>query len=305
MMSDQSATTLTRPAGELVEGFREWLVSERRLAASTVEYYVRGARLFLGESSGQDVAGLTLGEVSSFMVRECRRLGVGSAKNLATGLRSLLRYLYLAGVTDRELAQAVPAPASRRGGGLPRGLGAEEVTALLAGCDDSTALGRRDHAIVVMLVRLGLRAREVAALTLDDVDWVHGEMVVRGKGNHTERLPLPVDVGEALVAYLQDGRPETTTCRALFLRAQAPSVGLSASGVSSVARGACIAAGVLSGSAHRLRHSAATAMLRAGASLDEVSQVLRQRDLQTTSSYAKVDFVALRRLAQPWPERGA
>jgi site-specific recombinase XerD len=182
-------------------------------------------------------------------------------------------------------------------------LGAEEVTALLAGCDDSTALGRRDHAIVVMLVRLGLRAREVAALSLDDVDWVHGEMVVRGKGNHTERLPLPVDVGEAVVAYLQDGRPETT-CRALFLRAHA-SVGLSAAGVSSVARGACMAAGVLGGSAHRLRHSAATAMLRAGASLDEVSQVLRQRDLQTTSSYAKVDFVALRRLAQPWPERGA
>jgi site-specific recombinase XerD len=304
MVSDERATIQTRPAGELVEGFREWLVSERRLAASTVKYYVRGARLFLGEQDGRDLAGLALGEVSSFMVGECRRLGVGSAKNLATGLRSLLWYLYLEGVTDRELAQAVPAPASRRGGGLPRGLGAGEVTALLAGCDDSTALGRRDHAIVVVLVRLGLRAREVAALTLDDVDWVHGEVVVRGKGNHTERLPLPVDVGEALVGYLQDGRPETT-CRALFLRAQAPRVGLSTAGVSSVARGACMAAGVPCGSAHRLRHSAATAMLRAGASLDEVGQVLRQRDPQTTSAYAKVDFVALRRLAQPWPERVA
>lgn len=303
MMSDQRATTLTRPVEvELVEGFREWLVSERCLAASTVKYYVRGARLFLAEWGGQDLAVLGLGEVSSFMVRECRRLGVGSAKNLATGLRSLLRYLYLAGVTGRELAQAVPAPASRRGGGLPRGLGAEEVVALLAGCDDSTAPGRRDHAIVVMLVRLGLRAREVAALSLDDVDWVHGEMVVRGKGDHTERLPLPVDVGEALVAYLQDGRPGTT-CRALFLRAQAPSVGLSAAGVGSIVRRASMAAGLPRVGAHRLRHSAATAMLRAGASLDEVSQVLRQRDLQTTSSYAKVDFVALRRLAQPWPER--
>jgi site-specific recombinase XerD len=302
-MSDQRATTLAGPVEELVvESFRDWLVSERRLAASTVKYYVRGARLFLAERGGQDLAVLGLGEVSSFMVRECRRLSVGSAKNLATGLRSLLRYLYLEGVTDRELAQAVPAPASRRGGGLPRGLGAEEVVALLAGCDDSTWLGRRDYAIVVVLVRLGLRAREVAALSLDDVDWAHGEMVVRGKGNHTERLPLPVDVGEAVVAYLQDGRPETT-CRALFLRAQAPRVGLSASGVSSVARAACMAAGVLGGGAHRLRHSAATAMLRAGASLDEVSQVLRQRDLQTTSSYAKVDFVALRPLAQPWPER--
>jgi integrase/recombinase XerD len=280
------------------------LVSERRLAANTVEFYVRGARLFLGESGGQDVAGLTLGEVSSFLVREWRRFGVGSAKNLATGLRSLLRYLYLAGVTDRELAQAVPAPASRRGGGLPRGLRVGEVAALLAGCDDSTALGCRDHVIVVLLVRLGLRAGEVAVLCLEDVDWVQGEMVVRGKGNHTERLPLPVDVGEALVAYVHDGRP-TTSCRAVFLRAQAPSVGLSAGGVGNVARRACMAAGLPCGGAHRLRHSAASAMLRAGASLDEVGQVLRQRDPQTTSAYAKVDFVALRRLALPWPERVA
>ena len=303
-MSDQRASTLTRPAEELVEGFRDWLVSERRLAASTVEYYVHGARLFLGERGGPDLTVLGLGEVSSFMVRECRRLSVGSAKKLATGLRSLLRYLYLEGVTDRELAQAVPAPASWRGGGLPRGLGAEEVTALLAGCDDSTPAGRRDYAIVVMLVRLGLRAGEVAALSLEDLDWVHGEMVVRGKRDHIERLPLPVDVGEALVAYLRNGRP-TTSCRALFLRAQAPRVGLSAGGVGSVVRSASIRAGLPPGGAHRLRHSAATAMLRAGASLDEVGQVLRQRDLETTSAYAKVDFVALRPLALPWPERGA
>jgi len=303
MMSDQRPTTLTSPAEDLVEGYREWLVSERRLAANTVEYYVHGARLFLGERGGQDLAVLTLGEVSSFMVRECRRLGVGSAKNLATGLRSLLRYLYLEGVTDRELAQAVPAPASWRGRWLPRGLGAEELAALLAGCDHSTSLGRRDHAIVVMLARLGLRAAEVAGLTLDDVDWSQGEIVVRGKGNHTERLPLPVDVGEALVGYLYDGRPKTT-CRVLFLRAQAP-VGLSAAGVGSVVRRACIRVGLPSGGAHRLRHSAATAMLRAGWSLDEVGQVLRQRDLQTTSAYAKVDFVALRPLALPWPERVA
>jgi len=303
MMSDQCASTLTGPAGDLVEGFHDWLVSERRLAASTVEYYVHGARLFLGERGGQDLAVLGLGEVSSFMVRECRRLSAGSAKKLATGLRSLLRYLYVEGVTDRELAQAVPAPASRRGGGLPRGLGAEEVTALLAGCDDSTWLGRRDHAIVVMLVRLGLRAGEVAALCLEDLDWAQGEMVVRGKGNHIERLPLPVDVGEAVVGYLRDGRPETT-CRALFLRVQAP-VGLSPAGVGSVVRSACVRAGLSPVGAHRLRHSAATAMLRAGASLDEVGQVLRQRDLETTASYAKVDFVALRPLALPWPERVA
>lgn len=301
-MSDLRPTT--SPVEDLVEDYCEWLVSERGLASNTVEYYVHGARLFLEDRDGRDLAVVTLGEVSSFMVRECRRLSVGSAKNLATGLRSLLRYLYLEGITDRELAQAVPAPASWRGRWLPRGLRAEEVAALLAASDHSTAIGRRDHAIVVILARLGLRAAEVAALGLADLDWTQGEIVVQGKGNHTERLPLPVDVGEALVAYLQHGRCEAT-CRALFLRASGARVGLSARGVTSVVRRACIRAGLPPEGAHRLRHSAATAMLRAGGSLDEVGQVLRQRDITTTSAYAKVDFGALRTLALPWPERVA
>jgi integrase/recombinase XerD len=300
-MGDQRGVTLTGPFGELVEQYRGWLATERRLSTSRVRSYLREARRFLRACEGQDLKVLALDKVTNYVVDECRRRRLGSAKELVAGVRSLLRYLYLEGITDRQLAPAVPAPASRRGGGLPRGLGAEQVTALLAGCDDSTPVGRRDYAIVVVLVRLGLRAGEVAALCLEDVDWDQGEMVVRGKGNHTERLPLPVDVGEALVAYLRDGRP-TTTCRALFLRAQAP-VGLSPSGVGSVARRAGMAAGLPKGGAHRLRHSAAMAMLRAGASLDDVGQVLRQRDLQTTASYAKVDFVALRPLAQPWPER--
>lgn len=284
----------------LVEDYRYWLVTERSLAASTVKYYVAGARLFLSEVDERDLKSLTLGEVTGFVVRHCPRLSVGNAKNLATSLRSLLGYLYLQGLTDRQLASAVPAPSGPHGGSLPRWLGADDLAALLDDGADTTAVGRRDHAIVVMLARLGLRAAEVAALKLHDVDWRAGEIIVRGKGDRVERLPLPVDVGEALVAYLHYGRPPTA-CRALFVAPNRPWMGLAASTIAGVVRRACVRSGVAPVGAHRLRHSAATAMLRAGASLEEVGQVLRQRSTQVTALYAKVDFVALRNLAMPWP----
>lgn len=284
----------------LVEDYRQWLAVERALAESTIRYYVRAARRFLSECVGPDLKSLNTSDVTGFMVRQCPRFEVGTAKNLAVGLRSFLGYLYVEGLIDRQLAAAVPAPSGPHAGNLPRWLGAAELTAVLAGGDDTTALGRRDHAIVLLLARLGLRAGEVAALGLDDLDWRAGEIVVRGKGARTERLPLPVDVGEAVVAYLREGRP-VTTCRALFLRSRAPVAGVSAGDVGRVARAACARAGVRSGGAHRLRHSAATAMLRAGASLEEVGQVLRQRSTQVTAIYAKVDFLALSTLAVPWP----
>jgi site-specific recombinase XerD len=284
----------------LVEDFRVWLVGERSLAASTTRDYVSSARLFLSECNGRDLKSLTLGEVTSFVVRQCPRFSVGRAKSLVAGLRSLLGYLYLEGLTDHQLALAVPAPSGWHGGNLPRWLGAVELAALLVGPEDGTVVGRRNHAIVVMLARLGLRAGEVAALTLDDVDWAAGEIVVRGKGDRIEALPLPVDVGEALVAYVRDGRPPVAS-RALFLRAHAPLVGLSPGGVGCVVRSACVRAGLSPVGAHRLRHSAATAMLRAGASLEEVGQVLRHRSTEVTALYAKVDFGALAPLALPWP----
>ena len=206
-MSDQGDTALTGALEERVEDYRAWLVNERSLAPSTVSYYVRAARLFLCEHDGRDLKSLTLGEVTDFVVRQCPRFSVGNAKNLVTGVRSLLGYLYVEGLTEHQLASAVPAPSGWRGANLPRGLGAVELAALLAGGGDASVVGRRDHAIVVLLARLGLRAGEVAALTLDDLDWSHGEIVVRGKGNRIERLPLPVDVGEAVVSYLHEGRP--------------------------------------------------------------------------------------------------
>ena len=299
-MSDQGLTVLTGALEELVEDYRAWLVNERSLAPSTVSYYVRAARLFLCEHDGRDLKSLTLGEVTDFVVRQCPRFSVGNAKNLVTGVRSLLGYLYVEGLTEHQLASAVPAPSGWRGANLPRGLGAVELAALLAGGGDASVVGRRDHAIVVLLARLGLRVGEVAALTLDDLDWSHGEIVVRGKGNRIERLPLPVDVGEAVVSYLHEGRPPAP-CRSLFLRTRAPMTGLSSPGICGVVHRACVRAGVPPVGAHRLRHSAATAMLRAGASLEEVGQVLRHRSTQVTALYAKVDFVALRTLALPWP----
>ena len=295
-MSQHPASTAA--PGTVVEAYRDWLVTERSLAPSTIRYYVAGARLFVSECRRDDLQSLTLDEVTTFMVRHCPQLAVGSAKKLATGLRSFLGYLHLQGLTDHQLAQAVPAP-PRSQEGLPRWMASPELEALLAASDDQSAIAARDHAILVMLVRLGLRAAEVAGLSLDDIDWHAGEITVRGKGACIEALPLPVDVGEALVAYLKHGRAKTS-CRAFFLRAGAP-VGLSTTEVAGVVRRAAARAGLSSIGPHRLRHSAATAMLRAGASLDEVGQVLRQRDPVVTAHYAKVDFVALRQLAAPWP----
>jgi integrase/recombinase XerD len=302
-MSEHPKSTSPGSNVQLVEDYRSWLVTERALASNTIDYYVRAAGLLLSECGGRELPELTLAEVTEFMVRHSRRLGVGSAKNLATGLRSFLGYVYLRGLTDRQLAQAVPAPPRPHGAGLPRWLSAPELVTLLAANDEKSDVGRRDHAMLVLLIRLGLRAGEVAGLSLDDIDWRTGEITVSGKGARTERLPLPVDVGEALVAYLKHGRAQTS-CRTLFLRADAP-LGMSATGVADVVRRACVRAGMSSVSPHRLRHSAATAMLRAGASLDEVGQVLRQRDAAVTAHYAKVDFVALRQLAAPWPGDGA
>jgi integrase/recombinase XerD len=234
------------------------------------------------------------------VTRQVRRLTVRSAERLVNGMRSFLRFALVAGLTTAPLADAVLSVARRSGTGLPRGLMPAEVSALLASCDRHRANGRRDYAILVVLARLGLRAAEVAALQLDDIDWRSGEIVVRGKGSTEERLPLPPDVGDAIVAYLRRGRPQRPE-REVFLRASAPLRGLAPEGVSEVVRAASERAGLGSFGAHRLRHTAATEMLRAGASLPEVAQVLRHRTIATTAIYAKVDHLALRQLAMPWP----
>ncbi|MCA1844712.1 MAG: site-specific integrase [Actinobacteria bacterium] len=290
------------PVEVMVEQYRRYLLHERGLASGTVRGYVGVARLFLSRSEkpdGLDLIGLTAVEVSAFVVAECRGRAIGSAKTLVTGLRSLLWFLFFEGHTTHQLTGAVPA-ASGMGGHLPRGLGADVVAGLLDSCDRATTVGRRDYAILTVLSRLGLRIGEVAGLSLDDVDWHHGEVVLRGKGARRDRLPLPVDVGEAVVAYLSSARPRVPS-RVLFLRVRAPITALHPSSVAGVVGRACRRAGVPVVGAHRLRHSAATAMLRAGASLAEIGQVLRHSDAATTARYAKVDRGALRALAQTWP----
>jgi integrase len=225
---------------------------------------------------------------------------VESSKTLVCGLRSLLRFLFAKGYTGRSLAEAVPTVARRRQR-LPRGLDAQTVGALLASCDRRTAVGRRDYAILLLLVRLGLRSCEVAALTLEDLDWRAGELRVwTGKGRRVDRLPLPDDVGRALAAYLRHGRPRDQS-RAVFLRVRAPRAGLSPNGIKQVVRHACGRAGVPECGAHRLRHTAASELLRAGAPLEEIAQVLRHRDVTTTTIYASVDRAALVTIAKPWP----
>jgi site-specific recombinase XerD len=291
------------PVETVVEQYRHCLIHERGLATATVRGYVGEARSFLSHlesPEGLDLSGLTAADVNAYVVGQCRRRHIGSAKVMVTALRSLLRFLSLEGYTAHPLAGAVPAPSAMGGGFLPRGLSSEMVAALLASCDPSTAVGRRDLAILTVLSRLGLRAGEVAGLDLEDLDWHHGELVVAGKGARRDRLPLPTDVGEAVVAYLADGRPRVE-CRAVFLRVHAPITAMTASNVTEIVRRACTRAGVPVARAHRLRHSAATAMLQAGASLAEVGQVLRQSRAATTAVYAKVDRAALRTLAQPWP----
>lgn len=291
------------PVEELLADYRGYLSGGRGLAAGTVGKYISEARVFLAQwedAPRPALAALTAGQVVAFVLRGCQERRVESAKNMIGGLRSLLRFLYAKSLVPLPLADAVPTVAGWRRS-LPKGLDPQTVTRLLASCDRRTRVGRRDYAILLLLVRLGLRAGEVAALGCDDVDWRAGELLIRaGKGRRVDRLPIPVDVGEALVGYLCRGRPHSSS-HALFLRVQPPLVGLTAHGIQQVVRHACVRAGLPECGSHRLRHTAATELLRAGAPLSEIAQLLRHRSVTTTTIYAKVDRSSLSTVAQPWP----
>jgi integrase/recombinase XerD len=287
-------------ADVLLGRYRDYLAAERGLAAGTIGHYLDQAAGFLAGRENT-LGALGAAEVSGFVAAECRRRSIGSAKMLVTALRSLLRFLAAEGLAVPGLDDAVPAVAGWRGGGLPRALPDGQVAALLASCDRGTVTGRRDFAVLTLLARLGLRACEVSALELGDIDWRAGTVTVRGKGRRDEQLPLPSDAGEALAAYLRGGRPAGGGSRRVFLLSRARGGGMPPSAVKSVVRRACLRAGLPEAGAHRLRHSAATGMLRAGAPLAEIGQVLRHRSMSTTAIYAKVDHGALAQLAMPWP----
>lgn len=289
----------------LLDRYREYLLVERGLTAGTARGYVDCVRSFVSScvrGGGEvDLAGLTPQDVLGFVLADCQRRPRRSAKLMVTALRSLLRFLHVEGLIDRPLAPVVPSVAFWRLQGLPRGLAADQVRGLLESCDTDTANGRRDLAILLLLVRLGMRRGEVAALGLDDVDWRAGELVVRGKGPRVERLPLPADVGEALAGYLRDGRPRDAGTRAVFMRMRAPRAALTPAGVTQVVVAAGRRAGLGEVAPHRLRHTAASELLRRGAPLAEIGQLLRHRTELTTTIYAKVDRDRLRELALPWP----
>lgn len=302
------ARVAATPSGELIGRYSAHLLERRGLAPSTVRNYVGVARAFLAwrETTAGELRleRLDAEAVSEFVLAVTRRSCVGSAKCMVTRLRALLRFLHVEGEIEYALAGAVPSVAGWRLASLVKALEARSVARLLASCDRRTRVGRRDFAIITVLSRLGLRAGEVAALRLEDVDWRAGELMVRGKGNRQERLPLPVDVGETLAGWLARGRPRRES-PFVFTCVRAPYGGLSASAISQIVRRACRRAGLPSVGAHRLRHTAATEMLRAGGSLTEVGQVLRHRGPDVTSIYAKVDRRALAAVVMPWPGSAA
>jgi site-specific recombinase XerD len=288
----------------LLDGYRAYLVQERAVCPATVAAYVRVARRFCAETAHRHVelADLDSAQVMAFVVAVCQRSSQALAKKTVTALSSLLRYLYVTGVTQCPLASVLP----KVGGHVrvvSKALDADRLGKLLASCDRSTGIGRRDYAMLMLLCRLGLRAGEVAGLCLDDIDWRHGEILVRGKSNRCDLLPLPPDIAHAIVDYLRnDGRRVPLGCRAVFLRAHAPEGAVTPNVVANQVAAAARRAGLAGPVGPRaLRHSAATALLRQGAGLPEVAQLLRHTSVQVTVRYAAVDASAVRELARPWP----
>lgn len=288
---------------ELLERYRRYLVRERGVCEGTACGYVGKASCFLAwraSAGAVGLEGLTAADVNAFVLAECPGRSANWGRQLTLALRSFLVFLHVEGVLGDSLAGAVPRVAGWRLAGLPRPLEPGVAQRLVASCDGGTAIGRRDFAVLLLLWRLALRRGEVAAMTLDEIDWRAGEVRVCGKSRRVERLPLPWDVGEALAGYVRSDRRGVET-RAVFVSVTAPHRPITPCAVGEVVTRAARRAGVSGVTAHRLRHTAATEMLRGGASLTEIGQVLRHRQTQTTAIYAKVDVETLRSIARPWP----
>jgi len=289
--------------------FRCYLLQERGLSPATLLNYVPVAEQFLAErfhNTGPNFGAIRATHVTGFVLRHARQLSPVRAGLMVTALRSFFRYLRHRGVIAIDLAACVPTVPKWSLSTLPRFLPADAVERILKCCDRMTAVGRRNHAILLLLARLGVRAGEVVGLRLEDIDWSTGQITIRGKGDKSAQLPLTNDVGAALAAYLRHDRPRSAT-RNVFLRHRAPLVGFgNSSTISSLVRRALKHAGVESAhtGAHVLRHSLATSLLRQGGSLDEIGELLRHQSPNTTAIYAKVDVTALHTLALPWPGGG-
>jgi site-specific recombinase XerD len=290
----------------LLMRYEAYLRRERALSEVTIAGYLPLVRSLVAERLDGGAAPpdrLRSSDVRDFLLARVRRMAPKRAQYMATAVRSFLRFLFLRGESETDLALAVPTVRQWRLSSMPRYISSGDVERLLRSCDRSTATGRRNHAVLLLLARLGLRAGEVIALELGDLHWREGELVVRGKGLVGDRLPLLPDVGAALARYLQKDRPPASS-RRVFLCTRAPHRGFGhPSTVSTIVARALVRAGLAPAmrGAHLLRHSLATAMIRRGASLAEIGQVLRHRSPATTEIYAKLDFDALREVAMPWP----
>lgn len=308
-LDDRGLLAPTRPVPTtaldlLLEEFRQWLFQERNLSASTVLRYERTARRFMSEQAFRDgglqVSDLTGADVNAFLLRECARVSAGSAKGRVAELRSLLRFCYLRRLLPLRLGAAVPPVGGWRFASIPVIVSAADVEAVIGCCDPSSLRGSRNRAIMLLVARLGLRSIEVARLELGDIDWRRGELTVRGKGRRLDRLPLPSEVGEALSAYLVQ-RGEVAGSRRVFFTCRAPRQPIRPDLVNDVVERACLTAGIIRFGPHRMRHALAGELLRQGAGLRAIGQVLRHQDLATTALYAKVDLDPLRGIALPWP----
>jgi len=294
------------PHEQIFEAFSRYLREERGLAPKSIVRHLPVVRLFLHEvcpGGAGDLGRISQESVTRYIERHARDWSAGTGKAMCWALRASLRYLYGKGLNPLALAGCVPSIRSWRFASLPTYLSAAQVQTVLDGCDRATALGRRDYAVLMLLAQLGMRAGEVATLILDDIDWRSGEMLIRAKGRQRARMPIPPDVGAAVIAYLRDGRPKSS-CRRLFLRTIAPNVGFASGGaVTMIAKTALERVGIRGYAhqgAHLFRHSLATELLRSGATLSEIGQLLRHESHDTTRLYAKVDVEALRTLSLPW-----
>ena len=284
----------------VIEQFTGYLIGERGLAASTIVNYRAVAGRFLAGCRWESGALVGVSSECGELVRVGRgrppqQRIVEHGGDRAAGVAAVP--VFARHYISAPLVDAVPVAPGWRDRGVVRAVAADEVARMLAGCDRRTGTGRRDFAILTVLARLGLRRGEVAALSVDDINWHTGELVVTGKGNRRELLPLPVDVGEAIADYCRDGR-RNGGCRTLFLSSLAPWDGLSPSGIGQVVARACERAGLAVIGAHRLRHTAATGMRAAGAPLLEIGQALRHRHVASTALYARDDLAALRVVAR-------
>jgi len=285
------------------ERFATWMLRHRGVAPSTISRYQLALRPFLA-GLGEDPVGYNATRIRAFVVEQLGTQGLGDCRSAVSAIRAFLRFLVAEGRVAPGIENCVPTVPQWRLSSLPRYLEAPAVERVVSSCDLSKAHGLRDHAILLLLARLGLRGGDIVTMSIDDVDWNRGTLRVRGKGRRETLLPLPQDVGDAMLAYVERGRPRAATAR-MFLTVFAPIRPFASSAtVSDIVRVALQRAGIHdapSRGAHLLRHSAATAMLRAGSSLDTIATVLRHQSPDTTAHYAKVDVEMLRQVAQPWP----